>query len=199
MSSFAEVRSRGGCVGNPKLFPDYVDFAFVARDALADSNDEPAKFGNLADETVEAPVDGFELLADGLELLVDGFEALVDVLVLGVELLVDGFELLADKSVLSVETLVHQLEQLIVELVLSVKTMTVDHDEGAEGGDDRSKCDKGVSVFFEVSWHQVGSPGQLFYARKLNTVGLRRETLGIPDKWLFPYIVIVRRLLELSV
>ena len=53
------------------MFPDDVNFAFVAGYALANSDDESAKFGNLVGEAVEAIVVTVEALVDGVETLVD--------------------------------------------------------------------------------------------------------------------------------
>ena len=64
------------------MFPDDVDFAFVAGDALADTNDVSAKFGNPIGETTEALVDGLETLFVERYLRV---ETLVDDPVLRVE------------------------------------------------------------------------------------------------------------------
>ena len=85
------------------MFPDDVDFAFVARDALADSDHQPAKFGNLIGEAVET-------LVLCVETLVDGLEMLADQPVLVVETLVDRCEELADEPVLRVEALGNQVE-----------------------------------------------------------------------------------------
>ena len=157
----AGAGSRGGRVGNAELFPDDVDFAFVTGDALADSDGEPAKFGNLVGEAVEALVVTVETLVDGFEMLVDEPILSIEAFVLGVEALVDCFEVQADEPVLSVEAI------------------AVDGDEAAEGGDDGGKGDQGVTVFLEVGWHEMWSPGWLSYARELSTVELRRETLEL--------------------
>ena len=113
-------------VGNAQLLPDDVGLAFAAGDALADSDDEPAKFRNHVAEAVEA-------------------------FVVAAETLIDGFKLLDDGPVLSVETPVNQFDQLVVGPFLSVEAVAVDGDEAGEGRHDDGKDDKGVTVFFRSS------------------------------------------------
>ena len=45
--------------------------------------------------------------------------------------------------------------------------------------------EEGCGLIFEVSWHEMWSPGQSHDTRELNTVGLKQETLGMAGIDLF--------------